>query len=1010
MFLTSGSRAFARVLAQVLAVACCASSIAQPATARMPSNSLVGGPPWGPALLPTGQYITPLVARGARFQRIRTGLRPDTNADANGAIASALSPDGKTLLVLTSGYNAYFYTTGGTAIVTPYIDPTTGKPATQTTPQFQWIFVYDVSRGEPRVSQQIQLPNAYNGLAWDPSGLRFYVSGGQDDRIYIFAKSSSQWAIDAPLPVLAHNSNDNTATPTYDGGILKFTPAGSSQLVQSLGLNFGAMTAGVAVAPDGSALYAANLQDDSVSIVDPVQRKVTQEIALFRPGARAKAVGEFPYWITPHSKLPGGPPDKVYVTSVRDGQILVLRPPAKGFKVLTVGGEPSRMLLSADGARLYVVNPDLDEVEVVNTQNDTVAGKISLIRPGYRYRGVSPNSLALSPDGLRLYVTCGNENSVAVIDASSGKVLGRIPTAWQPSSVTVSADGSRLYILSTKAEAGPSPTLSYNPKTGKSNYPNPTYLDQYVYDTEKSTIETLPVPSTQELSYLSGVVDVNNGFPGQRTDGMMAFLRRHIKHIIYIQKENRTYDQLLGDLGTGNGDPRLTMFPQKITPNFHQLASQFVNLDNWYMSSDVSGDGWNWAEQGTANDYTNKSVPVSYAGGGFDFEWNGTVRNQNVNLPVFSSRPSATTERMTQLADPTGSSNIEPGTKDIAATWGADDDRPGQTGGYIWDSVLRAGLSYRHYGLYVDQTYYSAPSNPYTIPIVRYAWRTKAVQGAPARPAITPYTDPYFRGWDTNTPDEYRFEAWDHEFQNYIRNRNFPAFETVLFNMDHMGNFNTNVGGLANPDTQQASNDHAVGELVDAVSHSPYWSSTAIFVLEDDSQDGPDHVDAHRSTAYVISPWVRHGALVHTMYTDANMLATIEDILGIDHLGMNDANAAPMSDVFTTTPNTAPYSVIIPGVLCRPPVHADLVPQCRDSRARKTEPVPSLEPPSWWRDHTHRFSWSAPDQNDPVAFNRLVWKGTIGGNVPYPAERTREDLSTNRAHILATYDVPGTGR
>jgi phosphoesterase family protein len=474
-------------------------------------------------------------------------------------------------------------------------------------------------------------------------------------------------------------------------------------------------------------------------------------------------------------------------------------------------------------------------------------------------------------------------------------------------------------------------------------------------------------------------------------------------------KENRTYDQILGDLGEGNGDPRLTMFPQKITPNFHSIATQFVDLDNWYMSSDVSGDGWNWGQQGHANDYTNKSVPVSYAGGGFDFEWNGTVRNDDVGLPVFSSNPSETNERMTEIADPSGKSNIQPGPKDIAATWGAGDESPGQTGGYIWDSVIRAGLSYRMYGQYCDQTFYDAPNGKYTIPIVRDAWKTRTAQCAVTESGIGNNFDRYYRGWDLNTPDEWRFEEWNHEFQSYVKSGNMPSFETVLFHMDHMGDFSSNVEGLANPDDDQASDDHAVGELVDAVSHSPYWNSTAIFVLEDDSQDGPDHVDSHRSTAYVMSPWVKHRGIVHTMYTDGNMLTTMEDILGFDHLGMNDANAAPMDDVFSMTADNSPYDVIIPGVLCKPPVHPDLVPECRTSHHR-TDAPPPLESPQWWSQKTKHYSWTGPDQNDPNAFNRLVWEGTMGAHVPYPAERNGADLSDDRARVLAALKVPGIDR
>jgi len=187
--------------------------------------------------------------------------------------------------------------------------------------------------------------------------------------------------------------------------------------------------------------------------------------------------------------------------------------------------------------------------------------------------------------------------------------------------------------------------------------------------------------------------------------------------------------------------------------------------------------------------------------------------------------------------------------------------------------------------------------------------------------------------------------------------------------------------------------------LIDAVSHSPYWSSTAIFVLEDDAQDGPDHVDSHRSPGFVVSPWVRSGSVVDTIYSTPSMLRTMEDIMGIDHLGMNDANAPPMSDVFTNKPNLEPYNVIIPGVLCRPPVHPDLVPQCNDPLARKTRPVPAAHGPAWWRDHAKRFVFTRPDSVDAGAFNRLVWQG-LRPNVPYPAVRTGEDLRRNRKALL----------
>jgi DNA-binding beta-propeller fold protein YncE len=402
-------------------------------------------------------------------------------------------------------------------------------------------------------------------------------------------------------------------------------------------------------------------------------------------------------------------------------------------------------------------------------------------------------------------------------------------------------------------------------------------------------------------------------------------------------------------------------------------------------------------------DYTNKSVPVSYAGRGFDFEWNGEVRNTNLAARLFGPANFAG-ERMTTLADPSGSSTIEPGHKDIAATWGADDDRPGQTGGYIWDTVLRAGLTHRHYGLYVDQTFYSSPTNPFNVPIDRYAYRDHVIQAAPVRPALIGRTDPYYRGWDLNVPDEYRYEEWKREFDGYVASGNLPSLEVLTMMNDHFGNFATNVGGLQNPTLEMASNDHSVGLIVDAVSHSKYWKDTAIFIAEDDSQDGPDHIDSHRSPAYVISAYSRPG-VINTFYNHPAMVRTIEDILGTDYLGMNDANAYSMDDAFTKYPNYQPYDAIIPGVLCQKPVHADLVPACFSPFAKKTQAVPMVRGAKWWRIHGKSLVFKAPDTDDAAAMNRIVWAGTVG-DAPYPDTRSGEDLSLNRARVLEAYRVP----
>jgi YVTN family beta-propeller protein len=947
--------------------------------AHMYEQAAVGGGPAGPALLPNGQYISALVTPGATFQRLYTGLRPDYTADANGATTTTLSPDGKTLLVLTSGYNANFSTPQNAPIRIPFLNPLTGQPSLTTTTSFQWVFVYNVTNSsQPQRLQQIALPSTFEGVAWDPSGTKFYVSGGQDDRVYAYKKTGTSYIPDAPFAVLMHNSDAHAPQPKYDGGLLAKTLAGKTAGFQALGLGYGAETAGVAVSADGTTIYAANIQNDSVSIIDAKTRAVISEFKTFTPGS-AVPKGEYPYWVTPHASA-NGSTDKLYVSSLRDGQVISLSTSgAQG--VIGLGGKPMKMLLSRDGSRLYVANPDLDEIDEITTATDTLTRRISVKRPGYVYRGASPNSLALTANGATLYVTLGGENAVAVIDVARGSVLGRIPTGWFPTSVTISADGAKLYVVNTKSNSGPNLARPKTTAYGLST--NPSHINEYVYALEKAGILTVPIPDRTTLSYLSAIVDANNNFYRPRSNAKMAFLRTKIKHVIYIEKENRTYDQVLGDLGRGNGEPRLALFGESITPNLHAIARQFSDIDNYYDSGDVSGDGWNWTIQGHANDYTAKYIPINYAGNGFTYDANGDIRGINLASPLFGGNQ-FNPERVTTLLDPTGKSTILPGSQDPSANEGADDDSPKQTGGYLWDTVLRAGLSVRHYGFYDDQTFYT-PGAPGYLPIVRNAFAARAIQGLATKLALKSRTDPYYRGWDLNVPDEYRYEEWKREFDGYVKNGDLPSLEVLTIMMNHTGAYSSNVAHLNTPELDQSSNDHAVGELVDAVSHSKYWASTAIFITEDDAQDGPDHVDSHRSTAFVISPWVAHNSVVNTNYNTDSMLHTMEDILGVNYLGFNDANAESMSDVFATQPELQPYDVIIPGALCQPPVDPALVPTCYDPNARKSKAYRSLHAGAWWeaQSKANHLVWNGPDKNDAATYNRLLWKGVVG-NQAYP--------------------------
>lgn len=543
----------------------------------------VGDLPNGAALLPTGQIITPAAAPGSTFVRLATGLRSDGTADAAEAVTTALSPDGKTLLVLTSGYNTSFKNEKtGTNLTYPVLDPQTGQPSSVTTPNAEWVFVFDVASGNLVKQQQINIPNTYNGLAWSPDSQSFYVSGGIDDRIYTYTRNGSQFVPQAPFILLGHNSNQTAPFPKYDGGLLKDTTAASAAT--------GAVVAGIAVSRDGKTLIAANFENDSISIVDTSNRKVLQEIKLFVPGGKV-ATGEFPFDVA-IADNDTGKATKAFISSQRDDEILAVNLSSKAITRIAVGSQPNKILLSPDQSRLYVANGNSDSISVIDTNSNKVVRTISLSRQGEKYKGANPNSLALDPQGQRLFVTLGGENAVAVIDLRDARTVGRIPTGWYPNSVSVSQDGSKLYVVNAKSNSGPNPSNSRTTAAGTAR--NTNFRNDYTWALEKAGISVIPVPDRTTLDKLSLQVDVNNGFQNRRQYRLMNFLQGKIKHVIYVVKENRTYDQVLGDLRQGNGDPALTLFPERITPNHHKLASEFGIFDNFYDSGESSGVGWNW--------------------------------------------------------------------------------------------------------------------------------------------------------------------------------------------------------------------------------------------------------------------------------------------------------------------------------------------------------------------------------------------------------------------------------
>ncbi|GAC1451720.1 MAG: hypothetical protein PVSMB8_11000 [Vulcanimicrobiaceae bacterium] len=467
---------------------------------------------------------------------------------------------------------------------------------------------------------------------------------------------------------------------------------------------------------------------------------------------------------------------------------------------------------------------------------------------------------------------------------------------------------------------------------------------------------------------------------------------------------------LCGLIGGANGDPRLTVFGNAVTPNHHALASQFVTLDNFYDPGESSGVGWKWSTGGETNDYVERSQAVLYGNGNFNgntYDYEGPIRNINLALPQTGGN-SPFTVRETGLVDPSGRSSILPGPRDPASYEGDGDTSSAALGGYIWDEALRRGLSVRNYGFYADLAYYGGATP--IIPITRTPFASNSPQASIGKIDLAQNSDPYFRGYDNAAPDIFRYEEWAREFDNYVANDNLPNLELVRIMHDHFGKFKQAVGGLNTPALQMADNDYALGKIVEKVSHSPYWKHTAIFVVEDDPQDGPDHVDMHRSIALVASPHVRREAVIHDDFTTVNVIRTIEDLLGMQPLGYYDANATSMASIFGDGASAEPFDAIVPGSLCAAPVSPDLVGEdcsnrSTDARRRSIKsgrpgaPVPrtrvirrigaasvDLHDGAWWSAMTEGMNFDQADKVDPAKFNAILWYGRTGTLAPQTAK------------------------
>jgi len=890
-------------------------------------------------ILPTGQRLTPTAARGSVFERLNPHIPSRPTYTVGQAETSLVSPDGRTMLVLTSGFNLNATPTGT-------VDPLTST---------EFVFVFDISSGTPQQLQALPVPNTFSGIAWAPNSQSFYVGGGQNDNIHTFTLGTGGFA-ETGTPIALNDTAYGVAQPAGNG---LFS-------IPGLGVATTPLNGGMAVTADGSTLIVAELENDLLNYVNLATGTVTKQ--QLRPGQLNQAQagvpgGEFPYWLAVTAN------NTIYVSSERDREIDVVSMAAGTVTArIKVAGNPNRMVLNRAQTKLFVTADNSDMLYVIDTATNKIAAQVRTTAPaGYiagPTNGATPNSVTLSPDETTAYVTNSSMNALAVIDISQTQpvVTGLIPTGWEPTSVSTSADGKTLYIINAESVTGP------NPK-----YPLPS-ANQYNWQLSKAGLLTMPTPSSADLIGLTSIVSENNGFNLALSPGDLAvesFLHSHIQHVIYIIKENRTYDQVLGDLGRGNGDPALTMYGAALTPNFHAIASNFVDLDNYFDPSLCSMDGWQFSTAGRVQDLNKKVNAVNYGKGGGSYDSEGLSRDINVGLPTAAQRQAALPLYGVQAVhDP----DLLPGVANEVAP----DGPAGEQGyGFIWDAAIRAKLVVRNYGFLLDLVPYLAPASLGGIPELRYPRETKTVVAFPATFTLHALTDPYFRGFDNNYPDYYRYQEWARDYENLSNNNRMPNFETVRLMHDHTGNFSTAIDGVNTPELQQADNDYAVGLLIDRVAHGKYASNTLIFVTEDDSQDGPDHVSSHRSTAYVVGPYVKHGAVISTRYSTVNMLRTMGDILGLEKLDVQIASAPPMIDLFDTNQSSWTYTATPSAALSMTQLP---IPKTAFGQRMAEKP---LHDAAWWAAKTKQFDFSKEDLNDENAYNRVLWEGTMGSK-PYP--------------------------
>jgi DNA-binding beta-propeller fold protein YncE len=646
---------------------------------------------------------------------------------------------------------------------------------------------------------------------------------------------------------------------------------------------------GIALDDSKKLLYAVTKENNSLYIIDLGSKKILSQLSLGGEG--------YTCLLSPDHKT-------LYISCWGCDKVIVFDTQLQRISgSVPVGDNPNDMCITRNGQYLFVANANDNSVSVVDTKKMRQVEILNTALFPDSPAGTTTNSVALSKDEKTLYIANADNNCLSVFDISipgSSKSKGFIPTAWYPTCVRLAQN--KILIsngkgLTSKANPyGPNPTRRGEDVVYQEGGKEHKIKVQYIAGIFWGTLQILDVPDADQIAEYSKVVYQNTPYSKSKelisegVDGnpvpMKIGDKSPIKYIFYIIKENRTYDQVLGDIKEGNGDPNLVLFGEAITPNQHAIAREFVLLDNFYVNGEVSADGHNWTMGAYATDFLEKTWPTSYGSRG------GTYPGE--------------------------------GKREIA----------NNKNGFLWDYCMRKGVSYRSYGEFVDNN-------------------------VPSIPVLKDHFPKSYTGWNLSVRDTVRFRQWKLDFDSLLAAKALPALNTIRFGNDHTEGLSLR---KPTPFAHVADNDLAVGLFVDYLSHSPVWKESLVLIIEDDAQNGPDHVDAHRSPAYLAGGFVKSGFVDHTAYTTTSFLRTIELILGLPPMSQYDASAIPVWRSLNNTPDHLPF------------------------KARPSSVDFNLKnmAENEWQKKSEQFDFTREDMANDALFNEIIWKSVKGFDSPCP--------------------------